>query len=388
MRPAAGPGPGDDVGPAVAGHVADGHAHAAAERRVVGEEARGPTAPVAPSNTLTCGPPPAPAAGDDVRPCRRRSRRRWPPAPPVNPGAYAVSVRWRPPSARYTCTVGGPPATAGANLRCPPRFTTASSSSPKPAIRLLVSFNSAYIAIAMFFATGYRINLETDALHIPDGFVSAPVARWLRRHRYFHRHRRSTDQPQDRADKAAPLMGVLAAFIFAAQMINFPVAGGTSGHLLGGTLAAILLGPWAAIIAMASVVSVQALRLPGRRPRRARRQRLQHGRRDGAARLRHLHGRYTLAAKRRQRVRLGGDLRCRLDLGYASLPRLTSVQLAISGTSASRRRPAGDARRACADRHRRGTDHSGAVALVQSARPDLLEDADQSPVAAARRHVT
>jgi cobalt/nickel transport system permease protein len=60
-------------------------------------------------------------------------------------------------------------------------------------------------------------------------------------------------------EKAAPLMGVIAAFIFAGQMINFPVAGGTSGHLLGGALAAILIGPWAAIIAMAAVVCVQAL---------------------------------------------------------------------------------------------------------------------------------
>jgi len=54
-------------------------------------------------------------------------------------------------------------------------------------------------------------------------------------------------------------MGVMAAFIFAAQMMNFPVAGGTSGHLLGGALAAILLGPWAAIIIMTTVVGVQAL---------------------------------------------------------------------------------------------------------------------------------
>jgi cobalt/nickel transport system permease protein len=52
---------------------------------------------------------------------------------------------------------------------------------------------------------------------------------------------------------------VTAAFIFAAQMMNFPVAGGTSGHLLGGTLAAILVGPWAAIIVMTSVVGIQAL---------------------------------------------------------------------------------------------------------------------------------
>jgi cobalt/nickel transport system permease protein len=54
-------------------------------------------------------------------------------------------------------------------------------------------------------------------------------------------------------------MGVMAAFIFAAQMINFPVAGGTSGHLIGGALAAIALGPWAAMLVMAAVVGVQAL---------------------------------------------------------------------------------------------------------------------------------
>lgn len=54
-------------------------------------------------------------------------------------------------------------------------------------------------------------------------------------------------------------MGILAAFVFAAQMINFPVAGGTSGHLLGGTLVAILLGPWAAALIMTSVIGVQAL---------------------------------------------------------------------------------------------------------------------------------
>jgi cobalt/nickel transport system permease protein len=56
-------------------------------------------------------------------------------------------------------------------------------------------------------------------------------------------------------------MGVMAAFIFAAQMINFPVAGGTSGHLLGGALAAITLGPWGAMLVMASVIGVQALLL-------------------------------------------------------------------------------------------------------------------------------
>ena len=54
-------------------------------------------------------------------------------------------------------------------------------------------------------------------------------------------------------------MGVMAAFIFAAQMINFPVLGGTSGHMLGAVLAAVLLGPWAATLVMSSVIAVQAL---------------------------------------------------------------------------------------------------------------------------------
>jgi cobalt/nickel transport system permease protein len=60
-------------------------------------------------------------------------------------------------------------------------------------------------------------------------------------------------------ERQIPLMGVMAAFIFAAQMINFPVAGGTSGHLLGGVLAAVTLGPWAGMLVMASVIAVQGL---------------------------------------------------------------------------------------------------------------------------------
>lgn len=60
-------------------------------------------------------------------------------------------------------------------------------------------------------------------------------------------------------ERAVPLLGVMAAFIFAAQMFNFPVAGGTSGHLLGGVLAAVMLGPWAGTLVMTAVVAVQAL---------------------------------------------------------------------------------------------------------------------------------
>jgi cobalt/nickel transport system permease protein len=99
---------------------------------------------------------------------------------------------------------------------------------------------------------------DPPALHIPDGFVSGEVSvvGYIVTGVILVL---AVRQASSMGEKAAPLMGVLAAFIFAGQMINFPVAGGTSGHLLGGTLAAILLGPWAAVIVMASVVSVQAL---------------------------------------------------------------------------------------------------------------------------------
>jgi cobalt/nickel transport system permease protein len=60
-------------------------------------------------------------------------------------------------------------------------------------------------------------------------------------------------------ERQVPLMGVLAAAIFAAQLLNFPIAGGTSGHLLGAALAAILLGPWPAMLVMACVIGTQAL---------------------------------------------------------------------------------------------------------------------------------
>jgi cobalt/nickel transport system permease protein len=96
-------------------------------------------------------------------------------------------------------------------------------------------------------------------MHIPDGFLSLPIVllAWLV---VFACEGLAIRRVQRvLADSRVPLMGVMAAFIFAAQMINFPVAGGTSGHLIGGALAAIALGPWAAMLVMASVVGVQAL---------------------------------------------------------------------------------------------------------------------------------
>lgn len=94
-------------------------------------------------------------------------------------------------------------------------------------------------------------------MHVPDGFFNAAVsvsagavaaagvAVCLRG------ARRELD------DRTAPMAGLVAAFIFAVQMLNFPVAAGTSGHLLGGTLAAILVGPYTAVLCVAVVLLVQ-----------------------------------------------------------------------------------------------------------------------------------
>jgi cobalt/nickel transport system permease protein len=96
-------------------------------------------------------------------------------------------------------------------------------------------------------------------MHIPDGFLDTKTwvtATAASAGTIAYAVRRVN---KDLEEKDIPLMGVLAAFIFAAQMINFPVAGGTSGHFLGAALSTILLGPWKAILAMFSVVTVQAL---------------------------------------------------------------------------------------------------------------------------------
>jgi cobalt/nickel transport system permease protein len=106
--------------------------------------------------------------------------------------------------------------------------------------------------MAFLFLSGGR-------MHIPDGFLSNSInlsavclsgvvmALALKKAR------------QEITEREVPLVGVTAAFIFAAQMINFPVAGGTSGHFLGAAMASILLGPWLSFIIMALVLVLQCL---------------------------------------------------------------------------------------------------------------------------------
>lgn len=96
-------------------------------------------------------------------------------------------------------------------------------------------------------------------MHIPDGFLSPPVfaSAWAAAIGGLGWALRRTRRTLH--ERMVPLMGVMAAFIFAAQMINFPIPGGTSGHLLGGVLAGVVLGPWAGTVVLALVLAVQCL---------------------------------------------------------------------------------------------------------------------------------
>ncbi len=96
-------------------------------------------------------------------------------------------------------------------------------------------------------------------MHIPDGFINAPTAvatAVLSGGTVAYALRQTRDALDDRR---IPLVGLTAAFVFAVQMVNFPVLAGTSGHLLGGALAAILLGPWLGLLVLAVVLLVQAI---------------------------------------------------------------------------------------------------------------------------------
>ena len=103
------------------------------------------------------------------------------------------------------------------------------------------------------------MNFSPVPLHIPDGFLTILISAIFWAITAITVGIAISKTNKTLGEKQVPLMGVMAAFIFAAQMLNFPVAGGTSGHFLGGALAAMVLGPWAAILVMTSVIGVQAL---------------------------------------------------------------------------------------------------------------------------------
>jgi cobalt/nickel transport system permease protein len=96
-------------------------------------------------------------------------------------------------------------------------------------------------------------------MHIPDHFLSLPVAAASGAIAATTLGFSFWRTPRSLPAARVPLLGLSAAFIFAAQLINFPIATGVSGHLLGGTLAGILLGPSAAMVALSAVLLLQCL---------------------------------------------------------------------------------------------------------------------------------
>jgi cobalt/nickel transport system permease protein len=98
-------------------------------------------------------------------------------------------------------------------------------------------------------------------MHVPDGFLDATtsVATGVVAATAVGVALRKARTELD--DRTAPMAGLVATFVFSAQMVNFPVGLGTSGHLLGGALAAVLVGPWTGLLAVSVVLIVQALLL-------------------------------------------------------------------------------------------------------------------------------
>src|SRR5690349_14637156 len=96
-------------------------------------------------------------------------------------------------------------------------------------------------------------------MHVPDGFLDAPTSAVTGAIAVAAVGVALVKARNELDDKTAPMAGLVAAFIFAVQMLNFPVGAGTSGHLMGGALAAVLVGPWTGMLCVSVVLLVQSL---------------------------------------------------------------------------------------------------------------------------------
>lgn len=214
-------------------------------------------------------------------------------------------------------------------------------------------------------------------MHIPDGFLSVVISilLWIISILIVSFALRRVGR--DLGEHQVPLMGVLAAGIFAGQMLNFAVAGGTSGHLMGAAIATILMGPWSAILIMTSVVSIQALIFQ-----------------DGGllvlganifnmaivgVAVAYMAYRTVLRilGNGKRGILIGGFLAAWLSIEIASLS--VAMQLVLSGTS-----PATLAIPAMAAVHMligigEGLITTGALAFLLSTRPDLVEFGGSPP---------
>ena len=216
-----------------------------------------------------------------------------------------------------------------------------------------------------------RVLFSPVPLHIPDGLLSLGVALvcWMLAVVGVGLSLRRSGKTM--GERQAPLMGVLAAFIFAAQMLNFTVAGGTSGHLIGGALAAILLGPWAGILTMTTVVAIQALLFQDGGLLVMGANILNMGIISTLVAYGVYRGAAALARGRRWGLFVGGFAAAWVSVVVSAVA--TAVQLAFSDTS-----PLGLALPAMAGVHAligigEGLITVGALSFVAAARRDLLE---------------
>jgi cobalt/nickel transport system permease protein len=212
-------------------------------------------------------------------------------------------------------------------------------------------------------------------MHIPDGFLSIVVSAICWALAAVGVGVSLWRSGKTLGGRQVPLMGVLAAFIFAAQMLNFTVAGGTSGHLIGGALAAILLGPWAGVLTLTTVVAIQALVFQDGGLLVMGANILNMGIISVLVAYGVYRGVTALARGQRWGLFVGGFAAAWLSVVVASVA--TAIQLAFSGTS-----PLGVALPAMAGVHvligiGEGLITVGALAFVVAARRDLLEVSDK-----------
>jgi cobalt/nickel transport system permease protein len=208
-------------------------------------------------------------------------------------------------------------------------------------------------------------------MHIPDGFLSPLVSIVLWVISIVGIGISLKRVSKDLGERKIPLMGVLAAAIFAGQMLNFAVAGGTSGHLMGAAIAAVLLGPWAAILVMTCVVAIQALIFQDGGLLALGANIFNMGLVGVAVSYTVYTAIRKLSGGQRWGIFVGGFLAAWISIVVAALS--AAFQLAISGTS-----PANLAIPAMAGIHMligigEGLITLGVLSFITASRPDLLE---------------
>ena len=215
-------------------------------------------------------------------------------------------------------------------------------------------------------------------MHIPDGFLSVwvSVTLWMISVAVIAYALKRVNADLD--ERKIPLMGVLAAAIFAGQMLNFTIIGGTSGHLMGAALATILLGPWAAILVMTCVVGVQALIFQDGGLLVLGANIFNMGIVGVAVSYTAYQIIRSLMGENRKTVLVGGFISAWLSIFIAALA--VAMQLALSGIS-----PANLAIPAMAGIHAligigEGLITAGALGFILAARPDLIRSSATPPV--------